>query len=109
MKKMIITVAVMVSVFLCSSLNSMACNQTPGCYEQNTHAVCGGKTGDLYYKHYCPELNDGTGGYCDVYKAGSSHRLYCIACGAYICNETRTCEITHTHCGAPGIYNLCQY
>ena len=109
MRKIFCTLALVLTVaFFYNPINVSACPQTEGCYATNENVVCGPKTGSLYSRHYCPWVNT-FDHYCDIYSAGSSHKIYCAGCCAFLRNEVRTCEITHVHCGEDGLFNLCQY
>ena len=107
MKKSIITTALVLCIVLCSSVRSMACTATSGCYAVTEIAVCGAQHSDYAFAHYVLEPN-GYGYYCQVYYVSASHRIICSGCQAFLRTEMRRCAETHSGCGGTK-NNLCQY
>ena len=107
MKRILLSLALVSCIILCSSVRSEACNKTFGCYATAETVTCGTPHGEHAYSHYVAEPN-GYGYYCEVSRVSSVHSITCMGCGVYLRSEVRTCRMEHADCGMIENY-MCQY
>lgn len=107
MKKIIISLVLVLCGIFFNEVCSEACPYSPSCVATSKVISCGTRHGDLQYTHSYIAVN----GYvyiCGVTNENAQHTIYCSGCGAVYGTEWRTCNTIHSGCGSSS-YGLCQY